>query len=245
MIKFFRSIRQRLLSENKFSKYLLYAIGEIVLVVIGILLALQINNWNEKDKNKVREQMYLKSLLDDMQNNLEEIKLDIKGNRTVISACDSLLLMAHEKSYQAIQDQNLERLVISLGNYAKLQLEQGTLEEIFYSGSLQTISNDSIRGFLVDWDRNFVAIKELEIYARDNQEKYLAYLNTFVPYYAFDFLEVKYSPETREKYFNNTELLNNVADIRFIARILNIEYMEKINEIEAFNTLVESEIIEE
>jgi len=46
MIKFFRKIRQQLLTENKFSKYLLYAIGEIVLVVIGILIALQINNWN-------------------------------------------------------------------------------------------------------------------------------------------------------------------------------------------------------
>ncbi len=47
MIKFFRKIRQRLLTENKFSKYLLYAIGEIILVVIGILIALSINNWNE------------------------------------------------------------------------------------------------------------------------------------------------------------------------------------------------------
>ena len=50
MIKFFRKIRQRLLTENKFSKYLIYAIGEIILVVIGILIALQINNWNENRK---------------------------------------------------------------------------------------------------------------------------------------------------------------------------------------------------
>lgn len=50
MIKFFRKIRQRLVTENKFSKYLLYAIGEIVLVMIGILLALQVNNWNENNK---------------------------------------------------------------------------------------------------------------------------------------------------------------------------------------------------
>ena len=50
MIKFFRKIRQRLLTENKFSKYLLYAFGEILLVVIGILIALQINNWNEEVK---------------------------------------------------------------------------------------------------------------------------------------------------------------------------------------------------
>ena len=51
MIKFFRRIRQKLLSESKFSKYLLYAIGEIVLVMIGILLALQVNTWNEQKKD--------------------------------------------------------------------------------------------------------------------------------------------------------------------------------------------------
>lgn len=48
MIKFFRKIRQKLLSENKFSNYLLYAVGEIILVVIGILIALEINNWNDQ-----------------------------------------------------------------------------------------------------------------------------------------------------------------------------------------------------
>lgn len=55
MLKFFRKIRQHLLSENHFSKYLLYAVGEILLVVIGILLALQINNWNESRKLKQEE----------------------------------------------------------------------------------------------------------------------------------------------------------------------------------------------
>lgn len=52
MIKFFRRIRQQLLTENKFSKYVFYAIGEIALVMIGILLALQVNDWNENKKNK-------------------------------------------------------------------------------------------------------------------------------------------------------------------------------------------------
>jgi len=54
MIKFFRKIRQQLLTENKFSKYLLYAVGEIVLVIIGILFALQINNWNN-EKNDIKD----------------------------------------------------------------------------------------------------------------------------------------------------------------------------------------------
>ena len=47
MLRIFRKIRQRMLPDNKFSKYLLYAIGEILLVVIGILIALQVSNWNE------------------------------------------------------------------------------------------------------------------------------------------------------------------------------------------------------
>ena len=62
MIKFFRKIRQRLLTENKFSKYLIYAIGEIVLVVIGILIALQINTWNEQRKKNIEQQQLLKSI---------------------------------------------------------------------------------------------------------------------------------------------------------------------------------------
>ncbi|MFH4967284.1 DUF6090 family protein [Gaetbulibacter sp. M240] len=74
MITSFRKIRQKLLSENlpagrkgKFSKYLLYAIGEIVLVVIGILIALSINNWNEKNKLESKKQDYYLQLLDDLK----------------------------------------------------------------------------------------------------------------------------------------------------------------------------------
>ncbi|MDT0622672.1 DUF6090 family protein [Croceitalea vernalis] len=65
MIKFFRKIRQNLLLENKTGKYLKYAIGEILLVVIGILLALQINNWNERRKLKINDLQLCKELLND------------------------------------------------------------------------------------------------------------------------------------------------------------------------------------
>jgi len=59
MITFLRSIRQKLLSENRFSKYMLYAIGEIILVVMGILIALQINNYNEQQKRIQKEKEVL------------------------------------------------------------------------------------------------------------------------------------------------------------------------------------------
>ena len=74
MIKFFRRIRQRLLSENRFNKYLLYAIGEIILVVIGILIALQINNWNEYDKSQKLAHKYLKLIESDLELDIEHFE---------------------------------------------------------------------------------------------------------------------------------------------------------------------------
>ena len=73
MIKLFRRIRQRLLTENRFSKYLLYAVGEIVLVVIGILIALQVNNWNNSNRQKLIEREILSGIREDIVNDTTDI----------------------------------------------------------------------------------------------------------------------------------------------------------------------------
>ncbi len=66
-MKIFRNVRQKLAAENSVAKYLRYAVGEIVLVVIGILIALQVNNWNENQKQKKRETVYLQNLSIDLK----------------------------------------------------------------------------------------------------------------------------------------------------------------------------------
>ena len=71
MIKFFRNIRKAMINQNRASQYLFYAIGEIVLVVIGILIALQINNWNELRKGSIAEDKYVNNLIQDLKNDLE------------------------------------------------------------------------------------------------------------------------------------------------------------------------------
>ena len=76
MIKFFRQIRQRLITDNRFSKYLLYAVGEIFLVVIGILIALQINNWNEHKKERKLERKVLTELLTSLEQNYNRMISD-------------------------------------------------------------------------------------------------------------------------------------------------------------------------
>lgn len=91
MAKFFNKIRKKLLSNNKTGRYLTYAAGEIILVVIGILLALQINNWNEGRKREILKNTYLTRLINDVKkdtSNINYIVSEIKKNQ----ACIDLLI---------------------------------------------------------------------------------------------------------------------------------------------------------
>jgi len=98
MIKFFRKIRQQLLTENlptgqagKFNKYLIYAIGEVILVVIGILIALSINNKNEARKTKQFEFRILKDIETSLEGNFFQVNLCIRSNKTAIASANIVL----------------------------------------------------------------------------------------------------------------------------------------------------------
>jgi hypothetical protein len=93
MIKFFRRIRQKLLTDNKFSKYLLYAVGEILLVVIGILIALQVNNWNEARKEVRKERELLSELHTDLDRDLGVLDYQLRLADSIIGALDQLIAM--------------------------------------------------------------------------------------------------------------------------------------------------------
>jgi len=114
MIKFFRRIRQQLISENKTGKYLKYAIGEIVLVVIGILIALQINNWNEKRQNRLK----VDNLLLKIQKNLKSDLAEINAITTWYATKDSLMYLVlgnklTEKDYQNPNSNHLHSLIFN------------------------------------------------------------------------------------------------------------------------------------
>lgn len=104
MIKFFRKIRQNLLTENKFGKYLTYAIGEIVLVVIGILLALQINNWNQNITSKNELTQIVKEIKNDLNKDVEFLNLMIKASEETINNIDNLLNKDNQISEDALLD---------------------------------------------------------------------------------------------------------------------------------------------
>ncbi|MBK9177590.1 MAG: hypothetical protein IPM46_14910 [Flavobacteriales bacterium] len=91
MPRIFNSIRQRLLKENRFTRYLVYAIGEILLVVVGILIALQINNWNEHRKHVLRQVDMIDAMILDLNEKMEENILDLAGAERMLVRCEKAM----------------------------------------------------------------------------------------------------------------------------------------------------------
>jgi len=143
MLKFFRKIRQNLIKENKVGNYLKYAIGEILLVVIGILIALQINNANEAHKAKQSEQVVLKNLVQDLR-------------------ADSLAFSDNLATLTQIN--NLHQVLYEIGvNGKDLEIEDPNLiRKLIYYNPI-AIKNDP---FVADKISNEAIRKEINTYSR-------------------------------------------------------------------------------
>ena len=143
MIKFFRKIRQKLLSENKFSKYLLYAIGEIILVVIGILIALQINNLNEESKKRKEEISILQNLSLDIDNDLLQHQANIDETLTYSKRLNSLYQSILNKENDSID--KIFPYLFGATNVPFFKVKTSTIDESLSSGKFTYIQNDSLR----------------------------------------------------------------------------------------------------
>ena len=143
MIKIFRKIRYNLMSENKTSKYFKYAIGEIILVMIGILLALQVNNWNQKRLERIEEKIIL-SNLKFLTKDYPIYEVDIKDIENYHSRyLDSLLL----KTLTAPTFNN----------------QAGSLNVLLTSGKINLIANQPLKKKLIEWPGDVADMTEDEI----------------------------------------------------------------------------------
>ena len=132
MIKFFRSIRQRFISENKMTKYLVYAAGEILLVVLGILIALSINNWNESRKEQILQKQLIALMVSDLDEKKKEILNDIKDTEKMIERAQ--ITIDTWDNMAKIDTNFLKFNLLRLGNNIMFQNEQSPL----YSGLSNT-----------------------------------------------------------------------------------------------------------
>jgi hypothetical protein len=157
MIKFFRKSRQNMINKNRIGKYLLYAIGEIVLVVIGILIALQINNWNEKQKDIAQEQLILEQLKSEYQNNLTQLEEKILMRNEGLEASYSLLNQIDNTNI------NEEELYKSLWQLLRDPTFDPIKNDIVGSEKLRLIKNDTLVRALSNWSSEVLQVQEWEI----------------------------------------------------------------------------------
>ena len=150
MIKFFRKIRQKLLVENKFTKYLLYAIGEIVLVMLGILLALQVNNANEERKNRAMERAYLSDIHQDFLDNKSQFEERLQTFRNQFQIADSLCRLVFP-----ITDDNWRDVKKIYGRVflpSTFNANRISINALVSSGRSDIIQNDSLKKMILAWN---------------------------------------------------------------------------------------------
>jgi len=150
MIKFFRKIRYDLMEKNKTGKYLLYAFGEIILVVIGILIALQVNNWNEERKSKDEATKIIQVLNSEFSDNRIVLKERIgdldKANYFVRS-----VLRFMNKDNSEIQKINIDSIISKSLKYGNYNPANSTILELISSGKLNLVTDSSLKKNLFKW----------------------------------------------------------------------------------------------
>ena len=204
MIKFFGKIRQNLIMDNKTGKYFKYAIGEILLVMIGILLALQVNTWNEERKDRNREQAILYSLQQDFTTNISNVN---NAFNTFSEAYESsVVLLEIVKDKGPIDPGEVEQLLDDIINKtSSLDIITGSLDELLSTGAFNLIKDEELRKQLSYWS----------FYVTDTEDDIVIYRN-----YLFDF----FIPS-----LTNKSLLRNLEDPEFFENNLGLSKMSKSN----------------
>ncbi len=157
-----------MLTENKFSKYLIYAIGEIFLVVIGILIALQINNWNEQQNIENNQEKYLLLLKEEALKNQNSI-IKTKALVEATMKAQMEIIQLKKGNIDTLSEKYLAQLFSKVFVWRPTVLyENNVLSELKSTGQLKNIKNDEIRKFLVELEVRYDIAKNQENNIFDN-----------------------------------------------------------------------------
>ena len=138
-------------------KYFKYAIGEIILVMVGILLALQVNNWNENRKNNIQEQQILSQLKDEYTSNLLQLEQKIAHRKKMIEAANKVLVYIDEPN-----NVNGDSLINTLNIFIGTPTIEPVENNLIYSGDINLIKNDKLKQLLILWPSEVLGVQEIE-----------------------------------------------------------------------------------
>lgn len=158
MIKFFRTIRGKQVQENRAFKYMLYALGEIALVVIGILIALKINTYNEQQKALAKEQQILEQLKTEYETNLAQLNQKVFMRNEAIEGSHFLLEQIDQST--AIDETNVLK---ALGTISRDPTFDPIKNDIIGTDKIQLIRNENLVRALSNWSSDVYQVQEIEL----------------------------------------------------------------------------------
>ncbi len=170
MLKIFRNIRRKLLSENRSSKYTLYAVGEIFLVVVGILIALQINNWNESKQEDAITQKYYEGFISDLEKDKTLLDTLINVRKKQSASAKVLLGMIESKEYDLDEFYNHYYFLFPFYRFIP---NSNTMEEVLNSSHLRFIKDENIKNRILNLRSAYKSIQLNEEHVYEDRAVYL------------------------------------------------------------------------
>ncbi len=231
------------MEKNKTGKYFKYAIGEITLVVVGILIALSINNWNEKQKDNNLEQIFLQKLKSNIQDDITLYKSATANNVEFTKHLDSAVIMLHNYKNHTTKDfqNHLQYLMFS----SRFNTNKTAFNNLMSIGKMNIIQNDSITEKLFLYYREVLLIKESMAEAIDTYNR-----NTFGPtILEFDYLNTdnlnassNFKTKSLEDYANYPLIINSLNFKKFMFTVLLNDHKKQINNAESIIKLINSDL---
>jgi len=170
MIKLFRNIRKNLLTEGKTTKYFKYAIGEIMLVVIGILIALQINNWNENNKLEKETYKVLLQMQDEFSRNQNELQIKLEQHKFVKASVDELSRLVSPNPKE-IEKNKLDSIMFSM-----IYVPEFNASTAITSSEKLVLVDDELKNHIADWKLNYDYYKHSIKLTYDNQTQQSSFM---------------------------------------------------------------------
>lgn len=248
MFNFFRKLRQNLLSGGSTLRYLSYAIGEIILVVIGIFIAIQANNWNVERISQKEIRLTLEKLLVNLQQDGLTIQGEIASNEYIKASLDSCLMIL--KDPEGFSKQEFSDKLFPINRTANLELENITFTNLSDTGKLQLISNDALIDSLINYYNMELFLPVEDAIINHTREVIRPYLM------GFDFVRLD-APELGDiddvskftipsksirDYASDARIVNGIRFKIYLHHIVANRYRRKLEENKNLTALIEEEL---
>jgi len=219
MLKSLRTIRQNLTDKRNLKSYLIYALGEIFLVMIGILLALQVNNWNQARIEHQKELKALTDLIKEFKLNEERIKIKQHARISIVPKLKNYIrqVSSGKANYRSFKDFHSNQFMFGMTNPSN-----GVIDALISSGEIALVSNDSLKYLLADWKNQMSNLYENEQILWNSGLRYIEVYSSEIPI-----------PSHNWNDWNNKKL-----ELAFNKLISNIDYKNNLVGFEGVNKIV-------